>query len=128
MFDRDTVSGITPEEMLAPGRYGAGANAGGLLDYQQSVGQVLMRLDATLVGGTDPVADFVLWESNDGVTYTENITTVFTPVVAGVGIRQSVRFDPRLNMRYQYGILTVGGTNTPLYDASILSVRRNKVV
>lgn len=113
---------------MNPARYGAGATAGNLLDFQQAVGQVLLRLDAANAGGVDPTLDVVLWESNDGVTYTENVTTVFTPMVAGADSQQNVQFDPRKNMRYQYGILTVGGTNTPLYDVSILSVRRNKVV
>jgi hypothetical protein len=112
-------------EVLRATRLSATGTATGV-DVKNAIGTIKVILSATKVSGTAPTLAVKVQEASDNTNFTDVSSGAFTTLTDASGT-EAISVDSRAVKRYLRAHYTIGGSNTPVFDASVLAVFRSQV-
>lgn len=114
--------GYLPTISLIPASDVAATANGTGVDIKDYVGSLQLLLDAgAATAGTSPTLDVKIQDSDDNSSYADVTGKAFTQVTT-VASRQQMVIDTNAVRRYIRAVVTVGGTNSPSFPASLQGV------
>lgn len=105
---------------LAAGREGT-TNDGDGVDISKYKGNLKVIANYDAGEGTDPTLDIKLQDSDDDITYADITDKAFAQIIDAASL-QSLSLDTRAIRQFVRAEKTVGGTDTPTFDGSVVFI------
>jgi len=118
---------VTLIDLANADTYGSGASTESGVDISGLTGQILIVLSTTNAAGSSPTLDVKIQESADNSTWSDITGAAFDQVTTSNDDDQfSLTISADAASQYIRAHLTVGGTSTPTFEASVTGIGFDK--